>query len=396
MMQKPIEIAKNIYWVGVNDWETGLFEAIWPLPRGICYNSYLIVDEKVALIDTVKKTGLPQLIDKIRHVIEEGRKVDYLIVNHMEPDHSGSMKVINSLFPGITIVGNRKTIDFARGFYRVADNVHVVEDGDTLELGRHTLKFFMTPMVHWPETMMTWEPGNRVLFSGDAFGGFGTLNGGIFDDEVNLDFFENEILRYFSNIVAKFSPSVQKAIKRLDGLDIKIIASTHGPVFRSRPGYILDLYDKWSRQETERGVVIVYASMYGNTQIMAEAVARAVATEGIDHVILHNISKTHLSFVLTDIWRYGGLVLGACTYNATLFPLMQMLVHTLKNDKLRGRILGLFGSYSWSGGAVKELTQYAEGSPNTLAGPVVESRWAPTDEILDACVALGRNVARAL
>jgi len=396
MMSKPIPIAKDIYWVGANDLETHLFEAIWPLPQGVSYNSYLIDDDKVALIDTVKRGFFPQYIDKIKEVIKNGKKVDYLVVNHMEPDHSGSMGVLQDVFPGIKIVGNKKTVDFAKGFYGDNASFHVVEDGDTLELGKHTLKFALTPMVHWPETMMTYETKNKILFSGDAFGGFGTLNGGIFDDEVDLSFFENEILRYYSNIVAKYSPMVQKALGKLKELDVKIIAATHGPIFRQNPSYIINLYDKWSRQETERGAVIVYASMYGNTQAMAESIARSMAQEGIDIIRLHNISKSHLSFILTDIWRFKGIVLGSCTYNTKLFPPMDTLVHTLDNDRLTGRVLGIFGSYSWSGGAVKALSEYAQKCPNLHVDPVIEAKHAASTEDREKCAELGRNMAKEI
>jgi flavorubredoxin len=396
MMEKAIPIAKDVYWIGVNDLETHLFESIWPLPRGVCYNSYLIDDEKVALIDTVKRGFFPQFLEKIKGVLKKGRTVDYLIVNHMEPDHSGAMRVLRDVFPKIKIVGNKKTVDFAKGFYGEDANFHVVEDGDTLKLGRRTLKFFLTPMVHWPETMVTYEPGDKILFSGDAFGGFGTLNGGIFDDEVDLDYFEYEILRYYSNIVAKYSPMVQKALARLKELEIKLIAATHGPIFRQNPSYIVNLYDRWSRQETEHGAVIVYASMYGNTQVMAESIARSMAKEGIDKIMLHNISKSDLSHILTDIWKFKGIVLGSCTYNTKLFPPMDMLVRTLDNDKLTGRVLGIFGSYSWSGGAVKALLEYATQCPNQHVEPVIEAKYAPGGEDREKCVLLGKNMAREI
>ena len=396
MMEKPIPIAKDVYWIGVNDLETHLFEAIWPLPRGVCYNSYLIDDEKVALVDTVKRAFFPQFLEKIKEVLKKGRSVDYLIVNHMEPDHSGAMRVLRDVFPKMKIVGNKKTVDFAKGFYGDDAAFHVVEDGDTLKLGKRTLKFFLTPMVHWPETMVTYEVNDKILFSGDAFGGFGTLNGGIFDDEVDLNYFELEILRYYSNIVAKYSPMVQKALTRLKDLDIKLIAATHGPIFRKDLTYIVNLYDRWSRQETEKGAVIVYASMYGNTQVMAESIARSMAQEGIEKIMLHNISKSHLSFILTDIWKFKGIVLGSCTYNTKLFPLMDMLVRTLDNDKLTGRVLGIFGSYSWSGGAVKALMEYASQCPNHHVEPVIEAKYAPTKEDRQKCELLGKNMAREI
>ncbi len=397
MMSKPVPISEDMYWIGVNDLETELFEGIWPLPHGVCYNSYLIDDDRVAVIDTVKKGFLPLFIDKITDILKKGKTVDYLVVNHMEPDHSGSMKILQRLFPDMRIIGNKKTVDFIKGFYGIDnEKIQIVDDGDTIELGRHILRFFLTPMVHWPETMMTYEVKNQVLFSGDAFGGFGTLNGGVFDDEVNLDYFENEILRYYSNIVAKYSAMVQKALTKLKDVPIKVIAATHGPIFRKDPSYIVNLYDKWSKQESEKGVVIVYASMYGNTQVMAESIARSLAQEGVDTIRIHNISRSHLSFVLTDIWRFRGLILGSCTYNTKLFPPMDMLIRTLDNDKLKNRVLGIFGSYSWSGGAVKVLEEFAERCLNDFVKPVVEAKYSPSDEDREQLIQLGRNIAKAL
>jgi flavorubredoxin len=396
-MDNPIAISENIFWIGANDLETELFEAIWPLPQGVSYNTYIINDEKVAVIDTLKKSYLPQFVDKIMSITNHRKSVDYLIVNHMEPDHSGAMKVLYEIFPNMKIVGNKKTVDYIKGFYGIDEkSIIVVDDGEKLELGKHTLQFFLTPMVHWPETMMTYELTKKILFSGDAFGGFGTLNGGIFDDEVDPTYFENEILRYYSNIVGKYSAMVQKALAKLKNLDVRIIAATHGPIFRKDPSYIVNIYDRWSRQETENGVVIVYASMYGNTQRMAESIARALAQQGIDRIRLHNISKSHVSFVITDIWRFKGLILGSCTYNTKLFPPMDLLIRTLENDQLKNRVVGVFGSYSWSGGAVKELQAFAERCDLQFVQPVVEAKYSPTQQDYQQLKLLGENVAGAL
>lgn len=246
-MNQAIPVSEGIYWIGANDLETELFEAIWPLPQGVCYNSYLIKDEKVALIDTVKRGFVSQLVEKVRSVLDRGQAIDYLVINHMEPDHSGSMQILQEIFPDMRIVGNKRTLEFAQGFYGIRDKVQEVKDGDTLELGAHRLRFFLTPMVHWPETMMSLEETTATLFSGDAFGGFGALSGGIFDDEVDLPYFAGETLRYFSNIVAKYSPMVLKAIDKLSGLQIRVVASTHGPIYRRDPKYIIDKYSGWSR-----------------------------------------------------------------------------------------------------------------------------------------------------
>jgi flavorubredoxin len=271
-----------------------------------------------------------------------------------------------------------------------------VADGEILDTGRHKLQFHVTPMVHWPETMMTYDTTDKILFSGDAFGGFGALDGGIFDDEVDVEYFEDEILRYFSNIVGKYCNMVQKAIAKLAGVDIRMIAATHGPVWRSQPGTIVRLYDRWSRHEGDSGVVVVYASMYGNTECMMEAVARGIATEDVPTIRIHNISHSHVSFVVRDAWRFKGLVLGGPTYDAGLFPYLDDFIRLLQAKKLRKRILGLFGTYAWSGGGVKALQQFAQEGDWEVLEPVIEARCSPTRHDLDACYELGRTMARAV
>jgi flavorubredoxin len=394
-MNEPKMIAEDIYWVGVNDLETEAFEGIWPLPQGVAYNSYVIKDRKTALIDTVKRTFFPQYLDKIRKAIGGGT-VDYLVVNHMEPDHSGSMKVLRGMFPDMRIVGNSKTAEYIKGFYGIDDGVLSVSDGGTLELGKRTLQFHLTPMVHWPETMMTYEPKDRILFSGDAFGSFGALEGGIFDDEVDLARLENETMRYFSNIVAKYSPMVQKALAKLKGVPVNIIAATHGAIFRRNPGYIVGMYDRMSRHEAEKGVVVIYASMYGNTQLMAEAVACGAAEAGVGKVRLHSVSRSHLSYLLTDIWRFRGVALGSCAYNTKAFPMIEQLLSTLENDRLKDRVYGAFGSCSWSGGGVKAIREYVEKTGDRLVEPVVEARHAPTAQDLEGCRSIGRRIAETI
>ena len=395
-MDKIISVKDNIYWIGANDYETDIFEAIWPLPHGVSYNSYLIKDDKIAIIDTVKRNLIPSFIEKIRKIIGQQKTVDYLIINHMEPDHSGAIDVLRRLFPSIKVIGNAKTLEFLKNFYGLSGNEQTVTDGEVLSLGDHTLKFFLTPMVHWPETMMTYDQASRTLFSGDAFGGFGTLDGGIFDDEVDIDVFVEETRRYFSNIVGKYCGMVQKAFEKLAGLDIKTIAPTHGPVYRNNPKYILALYDKWSKQETERGVVIAFASMYGNTQKMIETIARTLAEEKVFKVKIHNVSKSHLSYIINDIWKYKGLVLGSCTYNMRLFPPMETLVTMLENDQIKNRVLGIVGSYTWSGGALSALQKFAEKSQCQLVEPKVEVRSSPTEEDLKKCELLGKAIAASL
>ena len=396
-MNYAVPISENIYWIGVNDRETQLFEALWPLPEGVSYNAYIVCDEKVALIDTVKVNSSLSYLDKIETVLKEtGKKVDYLIINHMEPDHSGSIKVLLKEYPDLQIIGNQKTMGFLEGFYGIHDNLKVVKNGDVLDLGTRKLRFYLTPMVHWPETMMTYDETDKMLFSGDAFGGFGTLDGGIFDDEVNIAFYKEEIRRYFSNIVGKFGKPVLNAINKLSGLDIGVIAPTHGPVWRKNPGRIIEDYRRWSSHETEKGVVIAYGSMYGNTEKMADKIARILSEEGIECIRVFNVSRTHVSYLINEIWRFKGLILGSCTYNLGLFPPMDSLIRALENKLMQNRVLGIFGTYSWSGGGVKALNEFGEKGNWELVNPVVEAHYSPKADDIEQCTLLAKNMAKAL
>jgi len=392
-MESTVEIRENVYWVGMNDRESHLFEAIWPLPKGVSYNSYLILDRKIALLDTVKKVAAPGYLAKLRGLLPKGKGIDYLVIHHLEPDHSGSVPVLLEIFPQMQIVGTKKTAEFLGHLYGIRNNVRIVTDGDELELGDRKLAFLSTPMVHWPETMMSYEPHDNLLFSGDAFGGFGTLDGGIFDDTVDIDYYEDETLRYFSNIVGKFSPMVQKAIEKLKGREIQIVASTHGPIWRKKPQRIIDLYDRWSRYVPEEGIVVAYGSMYGNTEKMMEAVVRGIAESSFRTVRVHNVSHSHNSFILRDAWRYRGLILGSPTYDNKLLPPMDSLVGLLRDKMIRNRCVGVFGSFGWSGGGVKAMTEFVEEAKLNLVEPVVEARFAANADDLAQCVELGSNLA---
>ncbi len=394
-MQKVAEIGKKIYYVGVNDRDTHLFENIWPLTKGVSYNSYLIVDEKTALIDTVKVSKMKEYIEKITELLD-GKKLDYLIINHMEPDHSGAITSICHAFPGVKIVGNKKTFDFVKAMYGINFDALEVTEGYELDLGEHNLVFYMTPMVHWPETMMTYEKTERILFAGDAFGGFGSLDGGIFDDEVDVQYYENEIRRYYSNIVGKFGPMVQKALQKLGSLEIKVVASTHGPVWRTNPGRIISAYDRWSKYETEEGVVIAYGTMYGTTEKMADYVARILAENGVKNIRVMNTSTTHESFIINEIWRFKGVILGTCTYNNWIFPPMENLVINLSHKGLPNRVFGVFGTYGWSGGGVKGILEYIQKNKWQLVGEPVEVNFSPKEVDFDRLKKLAEEMAKAV
>lgn len=394
-MKRSIPLSDSIFWVGANDRETELFENLWPLPHGVSYNAYLVSDQKTALVDAVKGPFLGEFLDRIQEIAKDDRSIDYLIINHMEPDHSGALRYLLKMFPAMKLVGNKKTMDLLEGFYNITDRTLVVQDGDSLDLGSHRLEFALTPMVHWPETMMTYDPKDRVLFSGDAFGGFGATDLGLFDDEIDQAFFEGEALRYFSNIIGRYSPMVLKAIDKVSRWDIGTVASTHGPVWRRNPGRILDLYRRWSRHETDPTITIAYASMYGNTYRQVEHLARLL-TEAKVPLKIHNLSRSHASFVIRDIWRSRGLVLACPTYNMGLFPLMDDLVSMLENKMLKNRFLAVLGSYSWAGGAMKALAQFAEKNHWELIEPIIEAKCAPCEDDLGKCRTLTEAITAKL
>ncbi len=387
-----VKLADNIYYLGYNDRRTHLFENIWPIPHGVSYNSYLIDDEKVALIDTVERAFIDDYLEDIDEILG-GRPVDYLVINHMEPDHSGALRAIVMKYPNITLVGNKKTFGFVEAFYMKPVNTLEVHDDSTLELGKTKLQFQTVPMVHWPETMVSFEETNKILFSGDAFGSFGTLDGGVFDDELNLDNYKDDIMRYFTNIVGKYCPHTQRAIKKLAPLDFKMIAATHGPIWRTNLEWVLSRYNKWSTYTTDPGVVVVYGSMYGNTQKMAEVIARQLSVRGIKEIRVYDASKTHKSYIVNDIFRYKGFIVGSCAYNNAMFPNVENLLTTVQHMGVRDHLLGVFGNFSWNGGGVKNLMKFADSCGWELVSDPVEEKGALKAEKYQKCIDLANAMA---
>ena len=395
-MHNTVKITEKVFWLGANDRRTHLFENMWPLPNGVSYNSYLIIDEKIAIVDTLEFGSSDDYLEKIIERIGD-RKIDYLIINHMEPDHSGAIKTIVEKYPEVKLVGNLKTFKIVESYFGYQDKWYQVEDGDELNLGHHTLKFVMTPWVHWPETMMTYDVTEKILFSGDAFGSFGTLDGGIFDDEIEFEeYYEEDMRRYFSNIVGQYSNMVQKAFKKLEGVEVKYICATHGPIWRKDVNKVLNLYDKWSKYETENGVVIIYGSMYGNTAKIADSIARKLAEQGIKKIRVHDASKTHLSYLINEIWKYKGVILGSCAYNSGMLPTMENLTRTLEHMGVKDHLLGLFGSYSWNGGGVKSLYKFHEKMEWELVSDPIDTKGIPGNEAFDRCEALAKAMAEKL
>lgn len=350
-------ITSHVTYCGVNDREKTKFDGIYDLPMGVSYNSYLVSGaDAVAIIDGSDAAHANLYIKRLEGLLGD-RKPDYIIVNHAEPDHTGALPMIRLKWPDIKVVGNAKTFDLLKGYYGITDNLVEVKEGSTISLGGDSvLKFIMTPMLHWPETMMTYFAQDKVLFSGDAFGCFGALNGAIVDDQMDEpERYFPEAERYYACIVAKYGLFVQKAYTKLQDIDIDYICSTHGPVWHEKKAEVTDLYLRMARWKARKGVVIVYGSMYGATSKMAEELASALVDEGVRNIRVHDVTLTPLSFILADLMRFDSLVLISPTYNTDIYPPMETLAHALVERALKDRKIGLLGSYSWGGQSVKKL-----------------------------------------
>jgi flavorubredoxin len=359
-----MKISDRIYSVGVNDDEKVLFEGLWPLPYGVSYNSYIVSDEKIALIDTVEAGFEDEYLANVKEVIKD-RNLDYLVVNHMEPDHASLITYMLNEYPDMKIVANAKTLPMLKGYHNVdEDRVLVVSEGQEISLGQTTLRFHMTPMVHWPETMVTYLVEEGTLFSADAFGTFGTVGDNIVDDENTFEEYKDEMIRYYSNIVGKYGAPVQTALKKLAGVRIDRICSTHGPVWEKNIADVIALYDKMSRYEVERGVCIVYGSMYGNTASAADALALELENMGVPYAIHdlagNNESSLELSGALRDVFKYDTIVVGSPTYNGGIFPPVEGFMRALSARMIKNRRFFAFGSYTWAAASVKLLNNMAQ------------------------------------
>jgi len=358
-----VEIKPSVYWVGVNDRTTDLFEGLWPITKeGVSYNSYLINDEKKAIIDLTKSFKADEFFTQINEIIDIS-KIDYIVMNHMEPDHSGLIRTFRRINPQSTILCSAKTQEMLASFFDIKENIQVVKDGETLSLGKMTLKFFSTPFLHWPETMMTYETSQQILFPCDAFGSYGAIRGAIFADECeDFDFYEQEALRYYVNIVANYSQRVLSAIEKLSDVPLDVIAPSHGLIWRKNISTIVDLYKKWAEYatgKTEPGITFIYGSMYGNTEMMMNAVAQGISRAGVPFEIF-DAARTHVSYILPSLWTKDGVMIGAPTYEVSLFPpvadVLQMAVH----KRILNRKVACFGSYGWSGGAQRHFQKIIE------------------------------------
>ncbi len=357
------KVTEDIVWVGCNDRRLNLFENLFPIPRGVSYNSYLILDEKVTLMDTMDASASGQFKENLEYALD-GRSIDYLVVQHMEPDHAANVGELLDRYPQMKVVGNAKTIQMIGQFFDApeAERTVLVKEGDTLNTGKHTLHFVMAPMVHWPEVMVTYDETEKILFSADAFGTFGALNGNIFNDEVDFEKdWIKDARRYFTNIVGKYGVQVQALLKKAAALDIQMICPLHGPVWRSDLGYFIEKHDKWSRYEPEdREVVIIYGSLYGHTEQVANALASRLADKGLTHISVYDASSTHISDLIAEIFRASHIVLACPTYNGGIYPPIENLLSDMKALSVQKRTVALIDNGSWAPTAGKQIVKKLE------------------------------------
>lgn len=345
-----VMVSEDIYWIGADDRTASIFEGAFPIPEGVSYNSYVIMDEKTALLDTCDISVSAVFWKKLRGVLG-GRPLDYFVIDHMEPDHGAAITQVLEMYPDVTVVGNSKTFDMLYNFYGISPaNRLEVKEGDELSLGRHTLRFIFAVMVHWPEVMFSYDTASGTLFSADAFGTFKTLSGSLYADECDFDSeYLDEARRYYSNIVGKYGAKVQAVFAKLKGVEVNMICPLHGPIWRKDLGYILGKYDLWSRYEPEeKGVVIAYSSMYGNTAAVADRLAMMLKDKGVSKVSMYDVTRMHPSYVVSDAFRFTNIVLAAPTYNNALHPTMSAVLEDMENMAVQNRCYSIIGNGSWA------------------------------------------------
>ena len=359
------KISEDIIWVGADNRRLALFEAVYSVPRGISYNSYLILDDKTALIDTVDRAVTDIFLENVEHALG-GRKLDYLVVQHMEPDHSATIMDVLIRHPECEVVCNKKIFDMISAFKNVTVKATVVKDGDILELGKHRLTFVSAPMVHWPEVMVTYDITSGTLFSADAFGTFGALNGALFADEVDFDRdYLDEARRYYCNIVGKYGMQVKSLLAKVSALEIKTVCPLHGFVWRENIDYYVNKYMLWAGYEPEEhGVMIAYASVYGNTENVANVLACRLREAGIK-CVMHDVSVSEHSVIIADAFKYSHLVFASITYNGGVFVNMENLLHDLTAHGLKGRKIALIENGSWAATAAKTMKEILSGLKDT-------------------------------
>ena len=390
------KVTEDLYWIGANDHRLALFENIHPIPRGVSYNSYLLLDEKTVLFDTIDWSSGRQFLENIEAVLD-GRSLDYMVINHVEPDHAASIGEILVRYPDITVVSNEKAFMLMSQFgFGIGDNRVEVSEGDVISFGKHTITFVQAPMVHWPEAMVSFDTTNGVLFSADAFGSFGALDGILFSDEADFDRdWINDARRYYTNIVGKYGPHVQALLQKAGSIDIKIVCPLHGPLWRKDLGYFIEKYDKWSRYEPEEnGVLIVYASMYGNMESAAQRLASMLTAKGVEKIAVYDVSNTHVSHLIAETFKYSHIVLASATYNLGIYPLMHNYLMDMKALNMQDRTVAIMEGGSWAPKAgvlmeelldeMKQMTVLNE--KVTVLSTLSESSAAEMEQMADAIV----------
>lgn len=389
------EIKPNIHLIAFNDRRLDLFENLWQIPNGVSLNCYLITGEKNILIDTAGPEFAEPLICAINK-LTNGKGIDALIVLHAEPDHSSSVMPILRAFPNAELYCNKISKTILSNLYNAELEAHIIADGDEITLGNHTFAYATIPSVHWPDSSVLFHTTEKILFSNDAFGSFGAIDGGVFDDETDYLRREDDAMRYYTNIVGKFGKQTQKALAKLEDLDIHIIAPSHGILWRSHTGYILEKYHKWNRYEGCKGVVILYGSMYGNTQDLADQAAMGLADAGIKDIKIFDISKTNKGRILNEIFRYNGVILAAPVYYGNLFPPMREIISLISDYGVTGRKAALLGCYSWGGAPLKKLDEAMETLNWELIGEPVKVAGSATEDEAQQAYNIGKLLGEAL
>lgn len=362
-MQVTRQITNDITYVGVSDRRLSLFENIFPIPRGVSYNSYIINDEKTALIDAVDYDSSRVFVENVKAALN-GKTLNYIVINHMEPDHAGSLRLICDLYPDAALVATKKAVDMMAQFFgdELKNEKIVVKEGDTVSLGKHELSFYTAPMVHWPEVMVTYESFEKVLFSADAFGTFGALNGNIFNDEYDIDRdWLPDYRRYYTNICGKYGMQVQSLLKKALTLDIQMICPLHGPVWRSNLVYIINKYDIWSKYEAEgNSVMIAYASIYGNTENAAYYLANELSKLGVKDIAMYDVSSTDVSYLISETFRCSHIVLMSATYNLEIYPKMDDYILDMKRLNVSNKTFAIVDNGTWAPTAGKKMREAVE------------------------------------
>jgi len=398
-MNCTVKVTNDTIWVGGNDRRLNLFENAYPIPRGISYNAYVVLDDKNVLVDTADKAIGDLFLENIEAALNGG-KLDYVIVQHMEPDHAATLTRVCERWPEAKVVASAKAAVMIGQFFGTAlkDRIQPVNEGDVLETGAHKYTFVMAPMVHWPEVMVTYEMTTKTLFSADAFGTFGAVSGFLFADEVNFERdWLDEARRYYTNIVGKYGAPVQTLLKKAAGLEIAMICPLHGPIWRENIAWFVDKYQKWSTYTPEEdGVLIAYASVYGHTENAAEVLAMDLRAAGVKNIAMYDVSVTHPSYILSDAFRFGKLAFLSSTYNSGIFPAMETLLHDVKAHALKKRTVALVENGSWAPTSGKQMREVLSGLQNVnVLENTVSIRSALNTDTREQLRELARQLAEA-